>query len=325
MTVSYEDAVTYLPDNVRNQIAAQSTDAFRAAWLAGRKSGLGGSDAAAVLGLSKWRTPLDVYNDKVSDTVEEQDNVSMEWGRRLEPVIRQKYADTTGMAVTIPNQQFRHPVHRFMIANVDGIASDGRIVEIKTARSSADWGEAGTDEIPDYYKTQVQHYMTVLEKPCTDLAVLIGGSDFRIYHVENDPALAEIMIEREREFWQRVIEHRPPAPRSLHDAVSSFPTSTAMSRTATDEIDETCNELARVRAEIKDAKEREEELLGKITSFMQEADTLVGLDGKPIATWKTSKPREVFDSAALKAAMPDIYDQFRKTGQASRRFLLKIK
>ena len=83
MTVSYEDAVTYLPDNVRNQIAAQSTDAFRAAWLAGRKSGLGGSDAAAVLGLSKWRTAVDVYMDKLSDGHEQEQSDPMYWGRCL--------------------------------------------------------------------------------------------------------------------------------------------------------------------------------------------------------------------------------------------------
>ena len=99
------------------QIPLPST---RAEWLKLRQMGIGGSDVAALLGLSKWRTPLDVYNSKIEEP-EETDNASMEWGRRLEPVIREKYAEAVGMEVTIPPFMFQHPEHTFMIADVDGI------------------------------------------------------------------------------------------------------------------------------------------------------------------------------------------------------------
>lgn len=190
------------------------TTSERLEWLKNRQTGIGGSDVAAILGLSKWKTPLDVYNAKIAENPVEESNASIEWGNRLEPVIRQKYADVTGIPVTIPNTTFRHPEHPFMIANVDGLLPDGSVLEIKTARSGADWGEEGTDEIPEYYLTQVQHYMAVTGAKMCDVAVLIGASDFRIYHVDFDPEIAAMLIEEEKAFWQRVIDRNPPAPRT---------------------------------------------------------------------------------------------------------------
>lgn len=300
------------------------TSSERLEWLKARQTGIGGSDVAAILGLSKRRTPLDIYNSKIADDPIEESNPSIEWGNRLEPVIRQKYADETGLPVTIPNKTFRHPDYPFMIANVDGLLPDGAVLEIKTARSGTDWGEEGTDEIPEYYLTQVQHYMTVVGAKMCDVAVLIGASDFRIYHVDFDPEIAAMLIEEEKAFWQRVIDRNPPAPRTYAEASIAFPRSKANSVEATDEILNDAAELESVNRQIEELKARKEELQGTITSFMGESDTLA-LCGKTIATWKTSKPRVTFDSAAFKAKHPDLYAQYLKEGVASRRFLLKIK
>lgn len=300
------------------------TSAERLEWLKTRQTGIGGSDVAAILGLSKWKTPLDVYNAKIAENPVEESNASIEWGNRLEPVIRQKYADVTGIPVTIPNTTFRHPEHPFMIANVDGLLPDGSVLEIKTARSGADWGEEGTDEIPEYYLTQVQHYMAVTGAKMCDVAVLIGASDFRIYHVDFDPEIAAMLIEEEKAFWQRVIDRNPPAPRTYAEASAAFPRSKAQAVEASDEILHEAIELESVNRQIDELKERKEELQGLITSFMGESDTLATA-GRTIATWKTSKPRVTFDSATFKAKHPDLYAQYLKEGVASRRFLLKIK
>ena len=74
---------------------------------------------------------------------------------------------------------------------------------------------------------------------------------------------------------------------------------------------------------MKDLKEREEELKSGITSFMADKDTLIDSFGNVLATWKSTKPRVTFDSAALKKDMPDIWNQYAKTGDAYRRFLIK--
>lgn len=298
--------------------------AERTDWLKRRQTGIGGSDVAAILGLSKWKTPLDVYNDKIADTPIEDSNPSIEWGNRLEPVIRQKFSDVTGLSVTVPAQTFRHPEHSFMIANVDGLLPDGSVLEIKTARSGADWGEEGTDEIPEYYLTQVQHYMTVTGAKRCDVAVLIGASDFRIYHVQSDPELEAMLIEEERAFWKRVEERDPPAPRTYAEAATLFRVSTAKRIDASEEVAQATEELARIKIEADALKKREDEAKAKIMTYMKDADTLM-LGTTILATWKTSKPAARFDSASFKAKHPDLYHEFLKTGEPSRRFLLKYK
>lgn len=290
-------------------------------WLKERQSGIGGSDVAAILGLSKWRTPLDVYNSKVGEVSDEGDNASMEWGRRLEPVIRQAYSDKTGRAVECPGHLFRSGDHPFMIANVDGLCAD-RVLEIKTARTGADWGEEGTDEIPEYYLTQVQHYMTVTGKELCDVAVLIGASDFRIYTVKNDPELAALLIKEEEKFWQCVMDHTPPAPRSLAEISKTFPVSRPETIEATDEVAKALDTLRAVREEMDKAKEIESAVLATIQGYMGTNESL-GVGGQIVATWKSCKAVARLDSASLKAKMPDIYKQFLKLGAPVRRFTLK--
>lgn len=292
----------------------------RIEWLKERQSGIGGSDVAAILGLSKWRTPLDVYNSKVGEVTDE-DNVSMEWGRRLEPVIRQAYADKTGRAVECPEHLFRHVKYPFMIANLDGLCAD-RVLEIKTARTGADWGEEGTDEIPEYYLTQVQHYMTVTGKELCDVAVLIGASDFRIYTVKNDPELAALLIEEEKKFWQCVQDRTPPAPRSLAEISKTFPVSRPETIEATDEVAKALDTLRSAREEMAKVKEIESSALATIQGYMG-ANEALDIGGQIVATWKSGKPVARLDSASLKAKMPDIYKQFLKLGAPVRRFTLK--
>ena len=211
-----------------------------------------------------------------------------------------------------------------MIADVDGIRADGRIVEIKTARTQQGWGEDGTDEIPDYYKTQVQHYMTVLGATSCDVAVLIGASDFRIYTIEHDPELEELLIDAENEFWnEHVVPQVPPPPVTLDEMKVAFPVSKKAAVECTDDIWEHVEKLALVTDQLDELKEQEKKHKAAIQAAMGEADTLSHL-GQIVATWKSTKAVARFDSASLKSAMPDIYNQFMKVGAPTRRFILKI-
>lgn len=211
-----------------------------------------------------------------------------------------------------------------MIADVDGIRADGRIVEIKTARTQMGWGEEGTDEIPDYYKTQVQHYMTVLGAKSCGVAVLIGASDFRIYTVESDPELESLLIEAETDFWHNHVEPQlPPPPMTIDEMKVAFPVSRKASVECTDEIFNHVEALALIQNKMKELKEREEAHKAAIQGAMGEADTLSYL-GQVVCTWKSVKPKVSIDTATLKAKMPDVYNQFLKTGKPTRQFLLKI-
>lgn len=299
----------------------------RADWLKLRRRGIGGSDVAAIIGISKWRTPLDIYNDKTEEGEpaddQEEDNPSMEWGRRLEPVIREKYADATGFRVSKPEAMFINTAHPFMIADVDGICEDGRILECKTARSGKDWGEEGTDEIPQYYQTQVQHYMAVTGAQACDVAVLIGGGDFRIYTVERDQELIDLLIKEESAFWnQHVVPHIPPAPVSLSEIAAAFPTSDGKEKEASDQIADALNEMVVTEREIADKKAHLDELKAEVQGYMESSEKLL-VNGVPAATWKSSKPRVTFDSKAFGAAEPELYKQYLKEGAPVRRFTIK--
>jgi putative phage-type endonuclease len=180
--------------------------------VAERFTGIGGSDAAPALGISPWKSPLELFLDKREKRVGIGTLEAMRWGTLLEPVIRQEYSNLTRRVVRMPEGTLRHPRHKFMLAHVDGVTDDGRIFEAKTARSAEGWGRTGTDEVPHHYLVQVQHYMAVSGLSAADIAVLIGGSDFRIYEILADTELQGEIIEGEREFWKLVEDGTPPPP-----------------------------------------------------------------------------------------------------------------
>jgi putative phage-type endonuclease len=302
--------------------------ATREYWLLERRTGIGGSDAAAVLGLSRWRSPLDVYLEKTGTDVEITDTPAMYWGRRLERVILEAYVEQTGVAVDAPvgvYRMLRSSTRPWQIYSPDGMAAD-RLVEIKTARTAEGWGEPGTDEVPDDYAIQVQHGMAVTGLPRCDVAVLIGGSDFRVYTVERDNALIADLIAAEAAFWQRVERRDPPPPRTYTEAQRLWGRASPprVPVYATDEAEAAYRELLHVREQLSALSEREEALKAVLCSEMADrGDTLIGASGQPIASWTVIKPRETFDSKAFSRDHPDLYAAYMRVGQPTRRFTLK--
>lgn len=296
----------------------------RIQWLEDRRRGIGGSDVAPILGLSKWRTPLDVYRDKRGESDEQSDNEAMLWGRTLEPVIRQQYAERTGRVVRLPEGIMQHPEHDFMLANLDGVTDDGRVLEIKTARSGADWGEPGSAEIPDAYALQVQHYLCVTGLAVADVAVLIAGSDFRLYEVPADIELHRMLITAEGDFWAHVLAGRPPEPVSFADAVAAFGRSAAAgSVEASERAVMACHDLRRIRMEIKALEEDEAAQKAIVMLALGQAGDTLTHAGKALATWKLAKAPERFDTAAFRAAHADLAAAYTAPGTPSRRLLIK--
>jgi putative phage-type endonuclease len=284
-----------------------------------RKQGMGGSDAGSVLGVSKWKSAYQVWLEKTSDEVSDFDNPAMFWGRTLEPVIRQRYSDVTGRQVFVPMERIVHPKYNFIRANVDGITDDNRLLEVKTARADIGWGEEGSDEIPDEYACQVQHYMMVTGLVVADVAVLIGGSDFRLYEVPADKELQDIMMEKEAEFWQMVINRTPPEPETLTDLILKFGRASKQAIVQADH--QSLQAVERLKA-IKAIAKEEDELKFVIMAHMMEADTLA-VEDKVIATWKASNGAKRFDSKAFQNDHPDLYNKYLKQGEPTRRLLLK--
>lgn len=191
----------------------------REKWLLERRKGLGASDTAAVLGISKWESAYSVWLDKCGLVpLDFRMTPQQEWGLRHEPAIALAYEDKIGCALSQP-RTIQHPKHPWMLASIDRISDAGRVVELKTARSSDGWGEEGTDQVPEEYIVQVTKQLLLARDAMQDtiwesgdIATLIGLSDFRIYRVPFHQELAETIIEIEAEFWRFVETRIEPPP-----------------------------------------------------------------------------------------------------------------
>jgi len=192
----------------------------REEWLAERREGIGASDTPAILGLSPWRSPLDVWAEKTG-TVEPDDlsdNEAVEFGNRLEGVIAEAFAERTGRDVHRwpSHHSIAHPDHPWMRCTPDAEDDQG-LIQIKTTSEykSNEW----KDEPPLHYQVQVQHEMAVCNADQDTLVVLIGGNKLRWFDVPRNQAFIDVLIPRLAEFWRLVeSETMPPVDGSLATA-----------------------------------------------------------------------------------------------------------
>lgn len=155
--------------NYQPEVLVDTADLSREDWLDYRRLGIGGSDAAAIMGLSPFATIRDLYFDKIGVTPvieEEEENwVAKEVGHRLEDLVAMIFAKKTGLEVFPVRKMFRHPLYPFMLADVDYFIRfpDGSIgiLECKTCNYNAKdkWADDG---IPENYVLQVRHYLAVM-------------------------------------------------------------------------------------------------------------------------------------------------------------------
>ena len=311
----------------------------KADWLALRKSGIGGSDIGAIMGLSRFRTAYDVYLEKTGQKAPDPDNNAIHWGNVLEDVVAKEYQGRTGRKVQRINQMMRHPDYDFVIGNIDravvnpdimgnvrwkdGRLTTDRILECKTANgfTAKLWGDAGTDYVPDAYLTQVQWYMLLTGCQYADLAVLIGGQDYRIYNINRDDDLITYMLEYARTFWNNTVKGIPPTPTTAAEAGHKFANAAAGKAVELDtSFSSEFQRLKQIKEETKALADEEDSIKARIMSAMADAETAT-LDGITVCTWKGSTTNR-FDSKAFKEAQPDLYKQYTKA-TTGRRFLVK--
>ena len=279
-----------------------------------RRTGIGGSDAAAILGISPWKTPFDVYMEKTGEALPVTLSEPMRWGSLLEGVIASEYARRTDRMVVVPSGPVRHPEHSWMIGHIDRtiLGDPDRILEIKCAGTSRGWGEPGTDEIPQHILCQGHHYLALTDAAICDVAVLIAGNDFRLYHIERDRQIEAELIAYEAAFWHLVEEQTPPAPSNTQDAVRRWG---RLSRpgevVATDRAMLSIETLRQIRETRKSLDETEDQArLTVIKTLGENGSTLVSLSGEVLATWQLDRGKKAY-TASYKARPPE------------RRFVLK--
>lgn len=183
-------------------------------WLKWRRGHIGASEAPAVLGIPCYGlTARDIYDRKLGLVAESEPTPKMIIGNKMEPIIAELYCTKTGATFDRQQVPLRSKDHPFMGATLDGITSEGRIVEFKTASLFGAWdlGNDGESEtLPDHWLIQGHHQMLVWGGNSMDFAVLHPDLEVRIYPVERNEALCTSILEAEFEFWDRVQRHDPP-------------------------------------------------------------------------------------------------------------------
>ncbi|WP_297201893.1 YqaJ viral recombinase family protein [uncultured Flavonifractor sp.] len=295
-------------------------------WLEYRKAGIGGSDASVVCGISRYKSPVELWMEKTGQMPPREAGEAAYWGNRLEALVREEFAKRTGMEVSKPSVILRSEEHPFMLANLDGTCEHpdhgACIFEAKTASAyrAGEW----EDSIPDEYMVQVQHYMAVTGYAGAYIAVLIGGNTFRWTFVERDEELIAMLIELESDFWAHVRSEIPPALDGS-DASSKFlserfPSSVPKSKIVLpDEAGELLLQYDEACEQLKALTEQKQRVENLLKQMMGEYE--IGTAGERVITWK-SVSQERLDSKTLKAEHPTLYKKY--ANQTSyRRFTIK--
>ena len=300
-------------------------------WLKVRQSGIGSSDAAVALGLSRYKSPLSLWLEKTDrrPAADLSDNEAVFWGSTLEPVLAYVYAKRTGLKVRRVNAVLQHAEHPFMLANLDrevlGHADGIGTLEIKTAgyHSAQQWEQG----IPLAYQCQVLHQLAVTGHAWADVAVLIAGQDFRIYRVMRDEDKIADLIQREAAFWQHVTEDTQPSPDGSDDAAEALQSlypkdnSQTLDLSESSEMNNLFELFLNARQQKEEAGALEAQFKQQIQSSLGSASTAVFQEGK--VSWKKAKDRVMPDIEKLTAHHPEWLHQCSKTIAGSRRFTVQ--
>lgn len=185
----------------------------REKWLEARRHSIGGSDAAAILGLSKWSSPYSVWADKTGRLPEQEETEAMRQGTDLEEYVAERFTRETGKKVRKVNGIIYNGDYPFAHANIDRkVAGESAILECKTT-SSLDLKQFRGVEFPEKYYVQCVHYLAVTGYERCYLAVLVLGREFHVYTLERDVFEIDALMDAEADFWERYVENdTPPAP-----------------------------------------------------------------------------------------------------------------
>ncbi len=294
-------------------------------WLKLRKSGIGGSDIGAILGLNKYNSPMKVYKDKVTEEVELQTSESMRVGHDLEEYVAQRFCEATGKKVRKSNYMYRNKEYPWMIADVDRlVVGEDAILECKTTNA---WGASKwyDGEIPDSYIMQCYHYMAVTGKKTCYIACLIMGIGFVYRTLYWDDEIINALIQREDEFWNaQVVPRKLPevdGSKCCDDIIGSFyPASEKGSIITLEGFDDSLVRREQILNQIEELKTEQSKIEQDIKLFMKDNELAINDNYK--ISWSTVESSRL-DSKKLKEEMPDIYDKFSKTSTI-RRFQIRV-
>lgn len=290
-----------------------------------RQTGIGGSDAGALLGLNPYKTAVDVWREKKGLAEPVPDNPRMKAGRIMEGVLADWYAQETGEKVYRVNKMLTHNLCPYIIGHLDRRVAGPKVFEAKlTGRSIFRKWKSDGWTMPPWWYAQVQHYIAVSGWQSAVVAYCLDGSEYEYVPVQPDDAFIAAMINVEITFWTgNVLTNIPPEPVNADDVLKLFP------RSNSDKVVDATSEIAQIVGQLRETEKRIKELEGnaemlryEVKKFMADADA-VEYYGHRMVTWRSAEDSERFDTKRFRQEHPDLAAKYIKTSPGSRRFILK--
>lgn len=307
------------------QVLVKTLDINREEWLKLRRHGIGGSDAAAIVGLDRYKSAFDVYADKIGLKEEQPDNEAMRQGRDLEDYVAQRFMEATGKKVRRRNAILQHPEYPFMTANIDRwVVGENAGFEAKTT-SVLNRAKFNQGEFPPNYYVQCMHYMAVTGADRWYLAVLVLNKAFYVFTIERDEAEIQTLIDAEKDFWENhVLKQIPPAPdgtESTSELIKQlFPEAREREEIALYGHEDKIQQYLELDAQVKELTQKRDALKQELQLAMSDAE--IGRAQGYVIEWK-NQVRQTLDTKRLKKEQAEIYTNYLKPAQTVRVFKIK--
>jgi putative phage-type endonuclease len=320
----------------RYRVVDDGTDIPR--WLKARHGFIGASQSAAILGLSKYSTPLDVWKSMQPDAEPIEENRFTTWGTRLESVVAEwsqvDYGDILGKVLPSPGllASIDYP---FISATPDReLEIDGEVQALEEIKTGSEytkdhWFEefTGKDVAPMWYEVQVQQQLFVRGFKFGYIVPLIGGNDLlRPRLVTYDQQFIDILLDTLSDWYETyIVKNTPPPATRLDDLKSLFPGVNGTKIDATPAIVKLVAERNVLQPKMSSDAKRDKEIKGDLQAFMGDATDLIDPDtGAVLVTWRRGlKDKEYFAETEFAIEHPDLYRAFRRTKEPGRTMLFK--
>jgi putative phage-type endonuclease len=269
-----------------------------------------GSEIGAIMGFNKYKTPLQIYNEKVGLTpyADISDREPVYWGTILEPIVASEFEKRTGKKVAVLDKILHHQKYPYMTANIDrDIPNEDAGLECKTASAyaKAEWEE---DEIPASYLLQCQWYLFITGARLWYIACLVGGQNFLWKAVPRDDELIGMMERDAVDFWENHVLKRVP-PTATSGDVRDFNVKCKDAVDLPESANDILLDLLAVKEQMKQGDARKKELEARTKQLLDGHSK--GKTGMFSVSW-TQSEFEQFDASLFKDSNPSMANQYMK-------------
>lgn len=299
-------------------------------WLDERRSSIGSSEIATIIGMNPFQTPYQLWRLKLGIDKPAEENFFMKAGHYLEDAVSHFWEDETGKKViksSAGDWLMRDKERKYMTCSPDRTywlsdnKKDGKgILEIKTTQRKID-----ENDLPKHWFCQVQWQLGIAGLDNASLAWLTSGRDFGYKYIELDKDFFLFLREQCERFWtDNIIGKKEPDAICVQDVLLRYPKSTIDKSVVADgDIMQACSDIKGLAEKIDELAEQREALESKIKMFIGDAEYLTDTAGNTLCSWKSSKNSTKFDYKRFEKEHPEECNPYIIDTQGSRRFMVR--